>query len=356
MSKPFSKQSWNVSLSAISKETGFSLGTVSMALNDDSRIQQSTREVIHTAAGRLGYIPNLIAHVVSRKKNRAVGIIMPNALIPYFPSIVYAFQIVFEAERLPSFVAFSKDLAENEIYYLKVFGQLQVRGLVLAACPGTFALPCLQQMEMIGMNVLLIDRQVPGFQGDYVGYDARAAATAAMDRLWKVGYRRIGLVKAAITYSSLQDRVQAWRTSMRRLAGRVDPRLELDLPYYQRNVAQHAENVFRLRAFLLERRPTALLLALDGTAKATCEAATSAGFRMPGDLVAVGFDEESASLGAAAGFAWVPRDGAALGFKAARFFADKLKCGNGRRTSILLPPEEMRGTLPAPRRHNREPA
>ncbi|HAE41825.1 MAG TPA: LacI family transcriptional regulator, partial [Clostridiales bacterium] len=51
----------NVRLVDISKETGFSVNTVSRALRNDKRISDSTTLQIKKVAEKLGYIPNNVA-------------------------------------------------------------------------------------------------------------------------------------------------------------------------------------------------------------------------------------------------------------------------------------------------------
>ena len=46
------------SLKDLAKECGVSVATVSKALNDQPDIAQATRERIHAAARRMGYLPN----------------------------------------------------------------------------------------------------------------------------------------------------------------------------------------------------------------------------------------------------------------------------------------------------------
>ena len=52
------------SLKDLAKECGVSVATVSKALNDQPDIAQATRERIHAAARRMGYLPNAAARAL----------------------------------------------------------------------------------------------------------------------------------------------------------------------------------------------------------------------------------------------------------------------------------------------------
>ena len=52
------------SLKDLAKECGVSVATVSKALSDQPAIAQATRERIHAAARRMGYLPNAAARAL----------------------------------------------------------------------------------------------------------------------------------------------------------------------------------------------------------------------------------------------------------------------------------------------------
>ncbi len=62
------------SLKDLAKECGVSVATVSKALNDQPDISAATRERMHAAARRMGYLPNAAARAVktNRTYNRGV--------------------------------------------------------------------------------------------------------------------------------------------------------------------------------------------------------------------------------------------------------------------------------------------
>ena len=68
-----------VRLKDIAEETGFSINTVSLALQSSSRISASTRQIIENAAKRLHYIPNSTTrfHAAHKREYRSIAFVVP---------------------------------------------------------------------------------------------------------------------------------------------------------------------------------------------------------------------------------------------------------------------------------------
>ena len=63
------------SLKDLAKECGVSVATVSKALNDQPDIAQATRERIHAAARRMGYLPNAAARALKTNRTYNLGVL-----------------------------------------------------------------------------------------------------------------------------------------------------------------------------------------------------------------------------------------------------------------------------------------
>ena len=61
----------------IAEQSGVSLSTVSLVLNDNPRISQSTRARVLKTIERLGYQPNRMARALAWRHSRTLGILVP---------------------------------------------------------------------------------------------------------------------------------------------------------------------------------------------------------------------------------------------------------------------------------------
>ena len=64
-----------VNIKDISKKTGYSVTTVSRALNDYSDVNKETKKIIKNAAKELNYVPNLLAKKLVTQSSKTIGFI-----------------------------------------------------------------------------------------------------------------------------------------------------------------------------------------------------------------------------------------------------------------------------------------
>ena len=65
-------------LKDIAKKLGISEATVSLALNNNSLVNEKTKKRVHAAAKELKYFPNMIAKGLATKKSNTLGVIVPD--------------------------------------------------------------------------------------------------------------------------------------------------------------------------------------------------------------------------------------------------------------------------------------
>ena len=90
------------SLKDLAKECGVSVATVSKALNDQPDIAQATRERIHAAARRMGYLPNAAARALKTNRTYNLGVLFVDEkqsglTHEYFSAVLDSFKV--EAEK-----------------------------------------------------------------------------------------------------------------------------------------------------------------------------------------------------------------------------------------------------------------
>lgn len=79
------KKGKSVTIDDIARETGVSKSTISKVLNERQGVSQKTREKVLKTVKRLNYHPSMIARSLKSKRTKAVGLILPNIINPFFP-------------------------------------------------------------------------------------------------------------------------------------------------------------------------------------------------------------------------------------------------------------------------------
>lgn len=103
-----------ITIKEISKITGYSISTVSKALNDRYEIKESTKEKIRKIAKLNNYVPNNAARALRNKRTNTIGVILPEITSTYFNTFLCkiqkkASQIDYKVMISQTFDEFSKE-------------------------------------------------------------------------------------------------------------------------------------------------------------------------------------------------------------------------------------------------------
>lgn len=77
-----------VTIYQVSKESGYSLATVSRVINIKSNVTEETKKKIMDVIERLGYKPSAIAQGLAKSKSTNVGIVIPSSMHTYVASML----------------------------------------------------------------------------------------------------------------------------------------------------------------------------------------------------------------------------------------------------------------------------
>tara|TARA_R110002073_G_scaffold108336_1_gene243313 strand:- start:25805 stop:26323 length:519 start_codon:yes stop_codon:yes gene_type:complete len=103
-----------ITLKQISSLSGYSVSTVSKALNDKYEIGESTKKKIRRIAKLNNYVPNSAAQALRNRKTKMIAVIVPNITSNYFNNFICevqkeAFAIGYRVLILQSFDNIKKE-------------------------------------------------------------------------------------------------------------------------------------------------------------------------------------------------------------------------------------------------------
>ena len=299
------------SLRAIAKATGFSLGTVSRALRDDSAISEPSRDKIKAAAKALGYKPDAemsrfltaVRGTSSRHSRETIGLIWTDPPDCHIHDNAYSRRLFRGVKERAESLNFGCD----EFFYSpdsralrgleRVILARGIRGLIIA--PHVSSLHFRLELDVSRFHVVSIGRNLVHPVLHRACGDLFGIVNLALRHLHSIGYRRVGLA----CYDPENER------SRHRVSGGYQAFAEctpgfLPLPVYHfKEASDHAG----LPAWLAKNRPDCVLAPFDIRAAVT--AATPrrlpppayACFNvLPGDATTTGVRQPYEQLAAAA--------------------------------------------------------
>ncbi|MBR3584179.1 MAG: LacI family DNA-binding transcriptional regulator, partial [Kiritimatiellae bacterium] len=208
----------------IAKESGFSLSTVSLVLNNHPRISQSTRDRVMEVVRKYDFHPNSAARGLASKSSRTLSVVIPNLSRVF--SDIYLGEIIsgiYERATSQGYkilldIATAQFIESQE--YSKLLASRRADGMLFIA--SDIHADYLHVFEDSPYPFLLVNHLFPGKRLNYVAVDYASSARLAAEHLLGLGHRRIGLIAGTNTHTGLIFRDEFLRACKSWPAGAAD--------------------------------------------------------------------------------------------------------------------------------------
>ena len=273
-----------VRMKDIAEHLGLSVVTVSKVLRNHPDIGEETRERVLRRVKEVNYEPNILARSLVTGRSFLVGLVVPDLLHPFFAEVAKALSSTIRAKGYSLIISSSEENAELEVSEIRHLRARRLDAIVLASTRTSFQ--PVTSPEADDEILVLIDRDLPGASGNYVGIDDVAAGRIATEHLADVGCKRIAHIRG-------RDN----STGVRRLAGYRKALKARGLPYAEdymisrSHVDTHSiEEGAAAMQLLLQRRPRpdGVFCYNDPLAIGAMSTILEAGLRIPEDIALIG--------------------------------------------------------------------
>ena len=260
-----------VTLRDIAEKLGVSACSVSHAVNGTGRLAPETRERILAAVHELGYRKNYAATALRSGNSRTIGVVFPSLQL-YLYELMVTLEKAFRQRGYSLIYTFFERKESYLADYAAAVEHL-LRMNVSAIITPTF-----EHVPDTSVPIILWGNDIPGF--DCVFTDKVWFGHEVIDRLWKMGHRRIGAVGLL-----REVRYTAMREALKRHGS--DFHMELFSPP-SNDLRQSGIEAIRYYAKLREK-PSVILFHSDEMAVAALGEALRRGIRVPEELSIVGY-------------------------------------------------------------------
>lgn len=275
-----------VTIKDISKRSGFSVTTVSKALNNYSDISDATKKKILDLCDEMGYVPNLSARSLITQKSYTIGIIFEEVTgvglqHPLFSKIMESFKNTVEAQGY-DIMFLSKSMGQQRGSYLEHSKRKQVEG-ILVLC-GEYNSDEMNALYKSDLPIIVVD-----FDTDLVSNITSnniQGVEEAIKFLNDLGHTKIANIYGGEYLYIGGHRKFAFERAMNKY------NLEIKDEYQVSGELFSKENGYEAmkKILSLEEQPTAVFCASDMLAIGAIQAIREAGKSVPEDYSIIGFD------------------------------------------------------------------
>ena len=265
---------------------GVSPSVVSYVINNGPRpVSRATRTRVEAAIEALGYRPDSIASALRGGATRAVGLLIPSPVNPFFAELAEVIERELHDAGYALSICITDDDAVRERLHLRMLTDRRVDGIIavssraLATVLGTARTP-----------VVTLDR-VHGHTGiSSVQVDNARDAARAVEHLQSLGHRAIGCVAGPWPIQVVADRVAGWRMQQALIGAPNGRELVAHGPFSADGGSAAALALLGAADRTRAVRPTALFVTSDAQAHGAMRTCSQLGLRIPQDVSIVSFD------------------------------------------------------------------
>ena len=268
----------------IADDLGLSVVTVSKVLRDHPDIGEETRERVLRRVKELDYQPNMLARSLVTGRSYLVGLIVPDLLHPFFAEVAKALSSGIRSKGYSLIVSSSEEDQELEQREIRHLQARRLDALVIASMRNDAK--DFQRMAKSDEPFVLIDRDLPGLSGNYVGTDDEAAGRIATEHLIRIGCSRIAHIRGREN-STGTGRFEGYRKAL----------LAHGIKYSERYVISRSrvdtqsmrEGAQAMQALLnCQTKPDGVFCYNDPMAIGAMNTILDAGLRIPEDIALIG--------------------------------------------------------------------
>lgn len=323
---------------SVAKLAGVAPSTVSHFLNQTAQLSTATAESVQKAIEALNYRVNLGARSLRLRKTNSIGVVIPNITSPFFGEIAAVMENRLWERGYQMLLCISERDPEREHAQVANLVGRQVDGILLVYCSQKSRIA--NAITNIPVPVVFVDRRVPDRYS--VSTDNFLGGRFAARHLATLGHRVIGLLCGEPSVQNVAERIEGFQTELRKFG------IELSEQYKARGRQDLHLGLRIVDLLKLKPRPTAIFATNDIVAIGAWRKLVESGFRIPGDISIIGFDDISISRFLVPPLTTIAQPYRQIGTKAVALLLEVLERGPATTSApeniVLAPTLKVRGS------------
>jgi len=278
----------------VAKKANVSIATVSLVIHNHERITPETRSRVNKAIEELNYHPSRSARGLASKKTGNIGFIVTEDHFlrsePFYTRIFLGTE--FEARHDEYYILLTTIPSDYDVEdkLPRFILERNVDGVIIAGkIPGLL----IESLKPYNIPLVFVDYYPPDENYPVVLIDNISGGMLATDHLIKLGHKKIAFIAGDIQHPSINERFIGYKNSLEKASIEFDRNLAVtDENYPARENGYYA--VQRLVQSGVEF--SAVFTCNDAMAIGVMQYLKEHGYKIPGDISLIGFDDVEADL------------------------------------------------------------
>lgn len=272
----------NVTLNDIAKKAGVSIATVSLALNNSSKVNNKTKMRIQKISKELNYVPNARAQALVKRSTKTIALVIPEMVNPFFAELAQSIKNYVRSEDFNIILCTTDYQSDEELRYINMFRSGQVDGAIFA-CIGNAMTDHSEEIMMLvkkDLPIVYIDRD--SVNHDFIPVvksDVYQAAYQAANHLISLGHKKLAFA------GQCKDRLNGFKNALKE----HDLELKAENIYYDYLKMEGGYSIGEKIA-ARKKKPDAVVCLNDEIAIGLIQALIARNIEVPSEISVVGID------------------------------------------------------------------
>ncbi|AMM21469.1 hypothetical protein AX769_16680 [Frondihabitans sp. PAMC 28766] len=332
-----------IGLTAVAKEAGVSIATVSNTLNRPDIVSPATRARVLEAIDRMDFVPNVAAATLRRGNNRLIGLVVPDITNPFYSEIARGVAAACDDHRYGMILCNSQDDPRRERDQLEMLAEHRAAGALVV--PLTADEKRLARLRSLGTHLVLIDRTSD--DGCSTSIDDVLGGRIAAQHLLDTRGTAFAVVNGPHGIPQCADRRRGAQAALAAVTGDDDGLVEYEVP--EMTTEAGVEVVDRILS-TSGPRPTGIMCTNDQLAIGVIRGLAEHGISVPGDVSVVGYGDLAIAADAPIPLTTIDQPKYALGRAAVEMLMGEIEekeDAHRHATSVFRPSLIVRVSAPA---------
>lgn len=273
-------------ISDVAEKTGYSITTISRAINDHPYVSDKTKKKIFDAMKELDYYPNNVAQQLRGKGTRLIGVIISFVINPFFTYLVDAIEKAAYQVGYQIVILQTLEEPEREKKFIEMLKKRQLDGLIMTSLDDDSpeVLKLIEAGKIVVCNRYLGEQNIP-----LIHVDEKKATYEATYYLLSKGHRKIGYVTGNRgSMLPVDPRFEGYVQALKEFD--IEPNSNYIFP--RRLTISDGKSTLTDVLALGEERPDALLVISDEVASGILSQCHLLNIKVPETLAIIGFDDQ----------------------------------------------------------------
>lgn len=275
-------------LKDIAADTGFSVTTVSLVLNNKpSKISESTKKIILDSAHKLGYRPNQLAVSLVKRRTDTLGLIVSDVRNPFFAILAKGVEDICRENGWNMILCNTNNMHQYDLNYINMLVDKGVDGIIYGMSGDSNVQNALESCKLMkeqDMAFIMVDRYFKELNTASITVDHLLGGYYATKHLLDLGHRRIACVTGPLHLDDVIDRLEGYKKALKEVGIQYDESLIYEGKYIIESGEASVE-------WFMNTNCTAIFAFNDMTAYGIYSEAKRKGLSTPKDFSLVGYDD-----------------------------------------------------------------